>query len=246
MNIALLGYGNMGKEIEHVLAGSSAHKVISISYKQRKDGIDREGIMKADVVIDFTSPEIVLTNIKTVAMLRKPIVIGTTGWYSDLEKVKAIVKKQNIGLIYGGNFSIGANIFFKIVAYASSLLYETHAYDVFGIETHHIGKKDSPSGTARKLADVLLQNFPSKKELQTARLDRQIRKEELNFASVRGGRNFGRHEIIFDSPADEIRLTHQAWGRRGFAEGAVMAATFIKNKKGLYDFSDMFRVVKKV
>src|SRR3989344_1178663 len=240
MNIAILGYGNMGKEIEHVIAGSLAHRVISISYKQRKDGIDCEGIVKADVVIDFTSPEIVLTNIKTVAMLRKPIVIGTTGWYSDLEKVKAIVTKQNIGLIYGGNFSIGANIFFNIVAYASSLLNQYEEYDVFGIETHHTGKKDSPSGTARKLADVVLQNFPRKKDIQTEKLDRQIRPDEFHFASVRGGRNFGRHEIVFDSKADEIRLMHQAWGRRGFAQGTVVAAEFIRNKKGLYNFSDLF------
>lgn len=240
MKIALVGYGNMGQEIEEVVQETGVHTIVSISYKDRKAGLDRKGIASADVAIDFTSPEIVLENTKALLHLGVPLVIGTTGWYSELPKVKQLVKKYKGGLIYGQNFSIGANVFFKIVGFASTLLNKYESYDVFGIETHHTKKKDSPSGTAQKLADIILQNFPQKSLLQTEKLDRQIRGEELHFASVRGGRNFGRHEIAFDSNADEIRLTHQAWGRRGFAEGAIMAAEFIKNKKGLYDFSDLF------
>lgn len=243
MNIALLGYGNMGKEIEQVLHDQGNHHIISISYKNRTDGFDIKGLQKADVVIDFTSPQIVLQNIEYILKLGIPLVVGTTGWYDEMPRVKKLVKKQKASFIFGQNFSIGANVFFKITSYASSLLNQYKDYDVFGLETHHRGKKDSPSGTAVKLADSILQNFPRKTILLTEKLDRQILPNELHFASVRGGRNFGRHEIVFDSQADEIRLMHQAWGRRGFAQGAVLAAEFIKNKKGLYNFSEVFEEV---
>lgn len=246
MKIALLGYGNMGQEIEQIVRSSEDHQVTSISFKNRNDGLDKKGLKDADVAIDFTSPQIVLSNIEQVIKLGIPLVVGTTGWYEEIAQVKKLVTKQKGSLIYGQNFSIGANVFFKVVAYASSLLHQYSDYDVFGVETHHTGKKDSPSGTARKLADVVLQNFPRKTSLQTETLDRKITPQEFHFASVRGGRNFGRHEIVFDSQADEIRLMHQAWGRRGFAQGAVIAAEFIRDKKGLYNFSEIFEEVNTV
>lgn len=240
MKIALIGYGNMGREIAEIVAESKAHSLVSVSYKTRSGGLDIAGIKKADVVIDFTSAEIVLDTIAKVLKIGTPMVVGTTGWYDNLAKVKQLVRKTKTGFIYGQNFSIGANMFFNIVGYASSLMQRYAGYDVFGVETHHTRKKDSPSGTARKLADVILKHFPRKTILQTEKLDRQIQANELHFASVRGGRNFGRHEIVFDSPADEIRIEHQAWGRRGFAEGAVLAAEFVQNKKGFYTVDDMF------
>lgn len=244
MKIALIGFGHMGQEIE-ALVKEQNHSIVSISFRNRNLGLDRKGIKNSDVVIDFSSPEIILSNIKAVMELNKPIVIGTTGWYQDIGKAQKIVKQYKGSLIYGQNFSVGANIFFSIVSYASSLLSKYKDYDVFGIETHHSGKKDSPSGTARKLAEIIMQNFPSKTKLQLEKLDRTIQKEELHFASVRGGRNFGRHEIVFDSPADEIMLTHQAWSRRGFAQGALLSAQFILSKKGFYNFSDIFNNTKR-
>ena len=244
MKIALIGFGHMGQEIE-ALAKEQNHSIVSISFRDRSLGLDGKGIKNADVVIDFSSPEVIISNIKAVMELNKPIVIGTTGWYQDIGKAQKIVKQYKGSLIYGQNFSVGANIFFSIVSYASSLLSKYKDYDVFGIETHHSGKKDSPSGTARKLAEIIMQNFPSKTKLQLERLDRKIQKEELHFVSVRGGRNFGRHEIVFDSPADEIVLTHQAWGRRGFAQGALIAAAFILSNKGFYNFSDIFNNTKR-
>lgn len=241
MKIALIGYGKMGKEIEQVIADGKRHAIVAVSYRSQSDGLDIEGIKNADVAIDFTAADVVLGNIEKVLKLGIPMVIGTTGWYDDLQSVKKLVEKTGTGLIYGQNFSIGANIFFDIVRYSSSLIKKFEGYDVFGMETHHTGKKDSPSGTAKKIADLILNNYPSKKVLQTNTLDRPIEKEELHFVSIRGGRNFGRHEVVFDSQADEIRLAHQAWGRRGFAQGAIVAAEFIKDKKGLYDFSDVFK-----
>ncbi len=239
MKIALIGYGNMGKEVEKAILEGKKHEVVSVSFKSAHK-LDTQGIKKADVAIDFTAPSAVLGNIKTVAKLGKNMVVGTTGWYADTAKVKKIVAKAKIGFIYGQNFSIGANVFFQILKTSSSLLGLFGNYDVYGYEIHHKGKKDSPSGTAKKIAEVIMKNYPSKKTLQTARLDRAVTLSELHFASVRGGTNPGRHEVIFDSVADEIILTHQAHGRRGFAEGAIMAAEFIKGKKGFYSFDELF------
>lgn len=240
MKIALVGYGNMGQEVEHVIKDGGKHEIVSVSFKQQTDPLDIDGIKKADVAIDFTAPNVVISNIEQVAKLRKNIVVGTTGWYDHLPYVKKIAAKHNIGLIYGQNFSVGANIFFQITSYASGLFNKYGGYDVYGLEIHHKGKKDSPSGTAKKLGDIIMREFPKKKKLQNSPVARQIQEDELHFASIRGGRNPGRHEVIFDSLADEVRLIHQAHGRRGFALGAIMAAQFIKGKKGLHTFDEIF------
>lgn len=241
MKIALIGYGKMGQEIANVIADSNSHSIVSISYKNSTADLDKEGIKKADVAIDFTSPEIVVKTIKEVAALRTNLVIGTTGWYDKLNEVKAVAKDSGIGLIYGQNFSIGANMFFQIVSFASELAARFGTYDIYGFEIHHKGKKDSPSGTARKLTEVIRKANPAKKTEQFDRVNRQIHGEELHFASIRGGFNPGYHEVVLDSMADEIRLVHAARGRRGFAEGAVLAAEFIKGKKGFYSVEDMFK-----
>lgn len=240
MKIALVGFGNMGQEIEKLINESGEHQIVSKSLT----GIDRqwdlEGIKKADVVIDFTHPSVILENIKKVAGIGKNMVVGTTGWYDRLDEVKQIVKKNRIGLIYAHNFSVGANIFFKIVENASGLFAKFGKYDVYGLEVHHSGKKDSPSGTAIKIAQQILQNFPAKSKIQPDKLDRQIKTNELHFASVRGGRNPGFHQVVFDSIADSVTLTHQAHNRSGFAQGAILAAEFIKKKKGFYNFDQVF------
>lgn len=241
MKIVLVGYGNMGQELQSLIDQSGNHEVVSVSYRVSTDNLDREGIAKADVVIDFTSPEIVVDTIKKVAGMGKNMVIGTTGWYDRIDEVRKVVRKSKIGLIYGSNFSIGANIFFQIVGYASNLFSKFGNYDVAGFEIHHTGKKDSPSGTAKKLANIIMENFPKKKILETGRLDRQISPEEFHFASLRTGRNFGFHEVIFDSVADEVKLSHNAHSRRGFAEGALLAAEFIRGKKGFYCFDEVFK-----
>ena len=240
MKIALVGFGKMGHELEGFTRESDSHEIVSISFKHSGEKLDKDGIKKADVVIDFSWGAAVPGTIKEVLSLGTNMVVGTTGWYDDLPKVKALVKKYKRGLIYGSNFSIGANIFFQIVGFASSLLGRFGDYDVAGLEIHHTGKKDSPSGTAKKLANIIMENFPKKTKLETGRLDRQIGKEELHFVSLRTGRNFGYHEIICDSPADEIKLSHSAHSRRGFAQGALLAAEFIKGKKGFYSFDEIF------
>lgn len=238
MKIALIGYGNMGKEIEGLVKSIGKHEISSISSASK--GWNETGIKSADVVIDFSSPEVILDNIQKVLGLGKNMVVGTSGWYESVDKVDSWVKETGAGLIYGQNFAIGTNIFFQLVALASKLASKYGQYDVYGSEVHHRGKKDSPSGTAFKTAAVILNNFPDKKRLETGRLDRKIEADELHFASLRGGRNPGMHEVTFDSDADSIKLSVQNHSRRGYAEGAIMAAEFIAGKKGLYSFDTLF------
>ncbi len=243
MQITLLGHGNMGKEIERLARAKGIYSV-SIALQNAGEKIDMELVGAADVVIDFTSPEIVLQNIRTVLSAGKNMVVGTTGWYEHLGEVRKLVEKSGAGLIYAQNFSIGANIFFQVVANATKLTSAFGNYDVYGLEIHHAGKKDSPSGTALQTAKEILDNSATKKILQTEKLDRQIRPDELHFASVRGGNNPGFHEVVFDSAADAITISHAAHGREGFAEGAFLAAEFIKGKKGLFTFDDVMRAKK--
>ncbi len=240
MKIALIGYGNMGQELERVIQEEKKHEITSVSFRTKNEALDIKGIKQADVAIDFTSAEIILASIEKVASLGVPMVIGTTGWYDKLSDVEKIVKKSNTGLIYGKNFSLGANIFFQVVGFAAKLFSLYGKYDVAGFEMHHTGKKDSPSGTAKKLAAIIMENFPKKKKLETGRLDRQIREDELHFASIRAGRNAGHHEVMFDSVSDEVKLVHSAHNRHGFAEGALLAASYIIDKKGMFAFEELF------
>ena len=220
IKIALIGYGKMGQEIHALCRESEIFEVVSISFKNITDSLDLKGIAKADLAIDFTSKDIVIKNIEEVAKLGKNLVIGTTGWYNDLETVKKIVAKYKIGLMYSPNFSIGMNIFFKMIDFSAKLFAKFTDYDVYGLEIHHKEKLDSPSGTALKIADKV---------------------KGLNFTSIRAGRNPGFHEVVFDSSADGITLSHQAYNRIGFAKGALLAAEFIKNKKGIYTFEDILK-----
>lgn len=238
MKIALIGYGNMGKEIEEVVKLQGKHEISSISSESK--GWDEEGIKNSDVVIDFSSPDVIMENIKKVLGLGKNLVVGTSGWYDRISEVEQIVNQTGTGLIYGQNFAIGTNIFFKLVSEASRLMSKYGSYDVYGYEVHHSGKKDSPSGTAFKTAESIMENFPVKTKLETGRLDRKIENDELHFASIRGGRNPGMHEVTFDSDADSITLSVQNHSRRGYAEGSVMAAEFILDKKGVYSFDSLF------
>ncbi len=239
MKIALIGFGRMGQEINSLCGESKNFEVVSISFRNKNEKLDLEGIRKADIAIDFTSKDVVLKNIEQIAKLGKNLVIGTTGWYNDLEAVKKLVSKYKIGLVYSPNFSIGANIFLKMIASSAKLFAKFPDYDVYGLEVHHEGKLDSPSGTALKIAGKILENFPSKKSVLTEKLNRQINRSELHFASVRGGRNPGFHQVVFDSQADGITLTHQAYNRVGFAKGALLATEFIEGKKGIYSFEDI-------
>ncbi|MBI2076280.1 MAG: 4-hydroxy-tetrahydrodipicolinate reductase [Candidatus Aenigmarchaeota archaeon] len=241
MKIAIIGYGKMGHEIERLAKtkGIEVAAVIdptdsSAAFKE----INKEALSQADVVIDFSVPDAVAENVRRVSSLGKNMVVGTTGWYNSLNDVKDLVKKSNIGFIYSPNFSIGVNLFFRIVDESSKLVNKISDYDVFVYEGHHNQKADSPSGTARALGDIILRNVKRKKRLVFDKLDRKILPEELHVASFRAGFIPGTHVVGFDSEADTIELKHTARSRAGFALGALLAAQWLKGKTGFFTMDD--------
>ena len=242
MNIAIIGYGKMGHEIEKIAKnkGITVKSIIDASDNnatQKK--INESSLQNVDVCIDFTNPNSVVNNIKKISKFKKNVVIGTTGWYNDMEEVKNIVKNGDIGLIYSSNFSIGVNLFFKIIEDAAKIINNVDAYDVYGYELHHNNKMDSPSGTAKTIGEILIKNIKRKNKMLFEKIDRKISPDELHFASVRAGYIPGTHVVGFDSSADTIELKHIARNREGFALGALMAAEWIQNRKGFYTVDDM-------
>jgi 4-hydroxy-tetrahydrodipicolinate reductase len=248
-NITILGYGQMGKVIEGIVL-SREHKIVSIIDTNEEKcvsgapifkEINEESLKDTDVVIDFTAPDTAISNIKSVSNLGKNIVVGTTGWYDKMSEVEEIVKENGNGVIWSGNFSIGVNAFFRIIEASSKIFNKIDNYDVMGLEYHHKKKADSPSGTAKMIADIIVNNIERKDKIVTEELKRKIEDNELHFASVRGGSIPGTHEITFDSKEDSISLKHTARGREGFAYGAVLAAEFIHNKNGFYSIDDLMK-----
>lgn len=245
MKIAIMGYGNMGREVEKAAKarGIAVKSIIDPNVSGACRGINEESMLDVDVCIDFTSPNSVVGNAEKISKFRKNMVIGTTGWYDSIDKVRNIAKKANIGIIYGSNFSIGVNIFFKIVEDAAKLVDKIEDYDVYGYELHHNKKIDSPSGTAKSIGEILVKNIKRKNKLLFDRIGRKIGPGELHFASVRAGSIPGTHVVGFDSSADTIELKHSARNREGFAAGALMAAQWIHKKKGLYNINDMMESI---
>jgi 4-hydroxy-tetrahydrodipicolinate reductase len=246
MKIAITGYGKMG-QITEQLAIEKGHNVVSTIDPSTKSAkfkkLTEENLCDADVVIDFTVPAIILDNIDIYVKHGINAVIGTTGWYEYLEEVKEKVEKSKIGLIWSGNFSIGINLFFRIIRESSELMNKFTLYDVMGYEIHHNRKKDSPSGTMNMIGKILLDNLKNKNKIVTDKLSREISEEEIHLASIRGGSVPGTHVISFDSEVDTIELKHTARSRKGLAVGAVKAAEWIKDKKGFYSIEDMMKEI---
>ena len=160
--------------------------------------------------------------------------LGTTGWYDKKDEVEDRVRQAKIGYLYGPNFSLGAHLFFRLVEEAAAVINPFQDYDISAYEIHHKRKKDSPSGTALKIADIILKSNTRKTNLVVDRLDRSIEEKELHFASVRGGENPGVHTVVLDSEADTIELVHRVRNRKGFALGAVLAAEWLVGKQGFF------------
>lgn len=220
MKIAIIGYGKMGQMIERA-ALSRGHTIVA---RISSSEWELQDLSKADLCIEFTRPDSVLENIQKIAKLKKSIVIGTTGWYDQIEQVRSIVNEKQIGALYSPNFSIGIHLFLHMIEQTSKLMNSFIEYDVAGIEYHHKGKKDSPSGTALEISKKIEVNMN--------------RIEKVPFSSVRCGSIPGTHTVIFDSPCDTISISHEARNREGFATGAVQAAEWLKGKQGLFTFSD--------
>ena len=223
MNLVLLGAGKTGSVVAGV-AGERGHRMKIVEIDENPDGgaLTRASLAGVDAVIDFTAPHAVLKNIEACARAGTNMVVGTTGWYEHIPEVRTWVEQAGTGLIFASNFSVGVNVFFKAIAAAAAALKHGYRGDI--LERHHIHKKDAPSGTAVTMRQIV----------------ERASGKRLEIRSEREGEVFGFHQLTLDSAADRIVLTHDATSRRGFAEGAVLAAEWIRGKKGFYEFKDIF------
>ncbi len=242
MNIALIGHGNMGKEIERMtsLRRHSIKQIFTSRNNADGKGLTKQSLNDIDVCIDFSTSMAAMNNIEAAAKCGKNIVVGTTGWYDRLKEVEKLVKEKKVGLVYSPNFSLGMNIFFQILNSTAHYFDKFDDYDVALQEVHHRGKADSPSGTTLIIGQILLQHIRRKKELLHETSHRQISKQQLHVTSTRVGAVVGRHSVLFDSEADSIELVHTAKNRSGFAAGVLIAAEWLKGKKGVYTMKDIF------
>ena len=219
MKITLLGYGKMGRMVEQAAARSGIEVACVIDPVAGSRG----ELSGGDVCVDFSQPDAVIQNIAAAAKAQRPIVVGTTGWYDRIDEAKKLVDESGIGLVYGSNFSVGVNLMFKIVRHGAQLLKRFSSYDPFIEEAHHKFKKDAPSGTAIFLKRIVDEQYGV----------------ETPTASTRAGYMPGSHTVGFDSEADTLTISHTARNREGFADGAIIAAQWIRNRRGFHEFSSI-------
>jgi len=238
MNIAIIGYGKMGQEIEKI-ALKRNHKIVSIIDQENHWIEFADEIRKADVAIDFSTPSSAYNNIRNAFNSNIPIVVGTTGWKERLPEVRTLCGKMDQSLIYSSNFSIGVNLFFELNKKLANLMKDYPEYDVNIEEVHHTAKIDSPSGTAIKLADDILNIIKHKSKWVNAE---ETESEELQIESKRVSNTPGTHIITYNSKIDSIEIKHTAHNRQGFAQGAIMAAEWIVNHKGVFTMKDVLNI----
>ncbi|MER3497263.1 MAG: 4-hydroxy-tetrahydrodipicolinate reductase [Chitinophagaceae bacterium] len=238
MKIALIGYGKMGKAIEHI-ALQRGHEVVLKIDEHNLDSFTAENLQKADVVIEFTGPNSAYENVKKALESNLPLVCGSTGWLEKLDEVNQLCKNKNGSFIYASNYSVGVNIFFEINKKLAQLIASHKDYEPQITEIHHTAKKDAPSGTAITLAEQILQHITRKKQWVNHITDNP---EELEIISERIDPAPGTHKIKYSSAVDDIEIVHTAHSREGFALGAVLAAEYIKDKKGIFSMKDVLNL----
>jgi len=227
MHFLLLGRGKTGSLVAEV-ARDRGHvvEVLGSADNPQAAALTAARLASFDVVIDFTAPAAVLPNIEACIRAKKNMVVGTTGWYGELDRIRRMVEESGAGLLYASNFSIGVNLFFDTIRTAAAALQHDYSGQIF--ERHHIHKKDAPSGTAVSLQGVI----------------RDAAGAQVEITSFREGDVVGMHELVLDSATDTIYLCHDAKSRYGFAEGAVRAAEWLAGKKGFFDFKDVWREMR--
>jgi len=235
MKIALIGYGKMGHAIEEIALQRGHEIVLKVGIENIQDNTV-ENIQKADVAIEFTGPEVAFDNVIRCLEAGVPVVSGSTGWLQRFEEATTYCTKKNGALLYASNFSVGVNIFFAINKKLAELMAPHKEYDVTMTEIHHTQKKDAPSGTAITLAEGILRSIDQKKKWVNEASNNQ---EDLQIISERIDPAPGTHVITYKSDIDDIEIKHTAHNRKGFATGAVLAAEFLKGKKGIYNMSDV-------
>ena len=226
MKLAIVGYGKMGKLIEQFAPEFGFELALKLDIENNRNGagITRENFRAIDVAVEFSQPDVAVKNMEGIAALGVNLVVGTTGWYDELTRVRDAVGRAGAGLVYGANFSVGMVLFSELVKTAGRCFREEPDYDAWAYEIHHRMKKDAPSGTLLKLTKLLEESG------YTRRID---------VSSNRVGMMPGMHQIGFDSGPDTITLTHTARNRLGFARGALRAAKWVIGKKGVYEFAEV-------
>ena len=234
MNIALLGYGKMGKAIE-TIALEKGHSILAkINSQTALTSVDWSGI---DVCIEFTRPELAIKHIGFCAQKQIPIVVGTTAWNQHLNEAKALIAQNNSALLYASNFSVGVNLFFELNRQLAHLMQGQTAYQIKLEETHHVQKLDAPSGTAVSLLEDILQINPHYSSWSLT--DKQS--DQIQVSAHRIPDVPGTHQINYESEIDTLRIEHIAHNRKGFALGAVLAAEFLYQRKGIFTMSDVLK-----
>jgi len=243
MNIALLGYGKMGQIIER-FAIERGHEVVLKIGVENLTELTSANLKKADVAIDFSAPNAAVANIYQCFEAGLPIVVGTTGWYGELQQIKNDCLKSNNTLLYGSNFSVGVNLFFHLNKVLAKLMNNYPAYEVQVEEIHHTQKLDSPSGTAMTIAEDIIEAVERKhewvNEVVGTAVPEAFKSEELLIESHRIENVPGTHTVIYSSEVDDIEIKHTAHNRAGFALGAIIAAEWLENKQGFYNIADVF------
>jgi len=234
MKIALLGYGKMGKEIEKI-ALDRKHEILLRVTEENAATLQPSDLRQADVAIEFSTPDSVINNLKLCFEQKVPVVVGTTGWYERFDEMAELCKKSSGGLFHATNFSVGVNLFFKVNSYLAALMNNYSDYEVSMEEIHHIHKLDKPSGTAITLANQVINEIKRKKKWSIS----EKGDDTLFIKDVREGEVPGTHIIRYTSPIDEIEIMHKAHNRKGFAQGAVIAAEFLNGKQGIYTMNDI-------
>ncbi|MDR1503012.1 MAG: 4-hydroxy-tetrahydrodipicolinate reductase [Prevotella sp.] len=237
MNIALIGYGKMGHEIEKI-AVSRGHNIVSIIDVNNPDDFGSPAFKSADVAIEFSTPDSAIDNYRKCFAAQVPVVAGTTGWLEHMDEVKKACSEGGQTFFYASNYSLGVNIFFVLNKYLARIMNNYPDYDVKMEEIHHIHKLDAPSGTAITLAEGVIENISRKEHWN---LEVEENQSDLAIHCIREGEVPGIHEIIYESDADIISIKHDAKSRKGFALGAVVAAEFTKGKKGFLGMNDMLK-----
>ncbi len=241
MNIALIGYGRMGKAIHEIAEAHGATVTLivdptaDVAHAKTIDEADFSGV---DCAIDYTHPDTAIENVQKLADKGVNIVMGTTGWYDQEDKVRQIVEDAGIAFLWASNFSIGVHLFWKMLRKAGEIMNKYEEYDVYGHEFHHKMKADSPSGTAITTAKQILETVDRKDTMVTEELKRKPEANELHFSATRGGYVTGDHSIFFDSPTDYIEIKHSARNRSGYAIGSVETAKWLEGKKGFFSIED--------
>ena len=240
MKLALVGTGQMGQAVE-ALASQREHEIVA-RFDIDNPFLDAEGaeaLNGADVLVDFSHPRVALPHMERYCDWNLSAVVGTTGWYDELEQVRSWVAKGKAGLLYAPNFSVGIALVVRALREIGPLLEQLPEYDVFIHEVHHTRKADSPSGTALMLADVLLEGLSRKEHAEVETQHSPIDPGALHVSSSRVGGVFGQHTVGLDSPFDHISLKHTAKNREGFAFGALKAAEWLRGREGLFTLDDV-------